>query len=556
MNNPGNLQTISGKANIWLWAGVLLSIGFILIIFSDIGDSSLTWMYLNADKIYHPIIFQDIFQDGTGVRGWHLNGAPNFFPDMFFYFILMAFFNDALVTDFAFSMLQYLAFLFLVYWLFRQINKEKSHAYSSLFTYLMFFFLLIPVFANRFLITFQLLSISYHFGASIMALLCLNLFIKYLRTSKKRTLAALMIFTILGALSDRLFLVQFLFPAMALLVLFFNKIHRRTLYLPLSAILVSSMIGLLLFRAVQTSKILFIVGTGFKMFNWENIGPSWINLMAHMKGLLVNFHAERGFIIIAILALVAVLVYIITNIKPIFKGEGERSDHTRYYLLIFIAVFMPLVFLMPVINGAYVGRAIIRFNFMALVMGCILLPLLIMSWDKLERIVSKILIYLLPLSTIVFTVVFGIRVSNAELGDGLGNYFNFYPHRSQVLDELKDTHDLKYGVGYYWHAKYATLYSQNGTRLYAVGDSYFKPSYHTTNENWYHAGGKGKHKDPVFNYMTIDGFKQTEKLVELFGERMDTIFNDGDVLVVKVPEFRYERGTRDIMLLGDEQGQN
>ncbi len=549
MNIPGKIQAILSNANIWLWTGLALSIGFVLIIFSDIGDTSLTWMYLNADKIYHPIIFQDIFLDGMGVKGWHLNGAPNFFPDMFIYFVLMSFLRDPLVTDFAFSMLQYISFLFLVYWLFRQINKEKYAAYSALFTFLMFFFLLIPVFANRFLITYQLLSISYHMGASIMALLCLNLFIKYLRTTKKRTLAALMIFTILGALSDRLFLVQFLFPAMSLLVLFFNKTHRRTLYIPLSAILVSSVIGLALFRLVQLSKILFIVGTGFKMFNWDNIGPSWINLMDHMKGLFVHYHAERSFIVIAILAFVGVVIYIFTNLKPIFRGEGEKSDHTRNYLLIFIAVFMPLVFLMPVINGAYVGRAIIRFNFMALVMGSILLPLLIMSWDKLEKIGSKILVYLLPLCTVAFVILFIVRLSNAEFGQGLKHYFGFYPPRSQVLDDLKDSHDLKYGVGNYWHAKYATLYSHNGARLYAVGDTYFKPSYHTTNENWYHTGVKGKHKNPVFNYISLDGFNHTEKLVELFGKQMDTIYDNGDIIVVKVPEFVYERGTRDIVLL-------
>lgn len=551
MNNKGKFPAFLLNANIWFWVGIVLSIGFLLIIFSDIGDTSLTRYYLSSDKIYHPIIFQDIFLDGTGVNGWHLNGAPNFFPDMFVYFILMGFLSDPLITDFTFSMLQYAAFLFLVYWLFRQIDRKKSMTYATVFVYLMFFLLLIPVFANRFLITYQLISISYHMGASIMALLCLNLFIKYMRTTQRRTLAALMVFTILGALSDRLFLVQFLFPALSLLVLFFNKVHRRKLYLPLSAILVSSAIGLFLFRLVQVSKILYIVHTGFKMFNWDNIGPSWVNLMAHMKGMLVTFHAERGFIVIAILALAGVLIYIFTHLKPIFRGEGERSEHTRDYLLIFLAVFMVVVFIMPVINGAYVGRAIIRFNFMALVMGSILLPMLIMSWDKLEKIASKILVYLLPLVSVVFVVLFIVRVSNAELGKGLGHYFGFYPPRSQILDELKDTHDLKYGVGNYWHAKYATLYSRNGTRLYAVGDTYFKPSYHTTNENWYHWGGKGKHKDPVFNFMTIDSFNHTEKLVELFGNRMDTLYDDGDIIVVKVPEFVYERGTREIKLLSD-----
>jgi hypothetical protein len=551
MNYLEKLKTVLSNDKIWFWLGILLSAGFVLIIFSDIGDTSLTWMYTNADKIYSPIIFQDIFIDGTGVRGWHLNGAPNFFPDIFCYFILMSVLREPLVTDFAFSMLQYMGFLFLIFWLFRQIDKEKSMRYTTFFIYLMFFYLLIPVFQNRFLVTFQLLSISFHFGATIMTLLSLNFFIMYLRQRKKGALIALIIFTFLGALSDRLFLVQLLFPVLTLLVLFFNKTHRKKLLIPVAAVLLSSIAGLYMFRLVVVTKLLTIVGTGFKMFNFENIGNSWVNLMHHMKGMLVNFHAERGFITIAIIAFLAAVFYLLKNIKPIFRGEGEPSDRLKYYLLIYIVVFMPMVFLMPVINGAYVGRAIIRFNFMALVMGSVLLPMLIMSWEKIEKIVTKILVYLLPLTSLVFVVLFIVRVANAELIAGLGHYFNFYPPRSQILDELKDTHDLKYGVGNYWHAKYATLYSQNGTRLYAVGDKYFKPSYHTTNENWYHSGGKGKHKDPVFNYLTIDGFNDTEKLVDVFGDKMDTIYHDKelDIIVVKVPEFVYERGTGAMLLL-------
>ena len=126
MNNKRKFPAFLLNVDIWFWTGIVLSIGFLLIIFSDIGDTSLTRFYLSSDKIYHPIIFQDIFLDGTGINGWHLNGAPNFFPDMFIYFILMGVLRDPLVTDFVFSLLQYTGFLFLVYWLFRQIDEEQQ----------------------------------------------------------------------------------------------------------------------------------------------------------------------------------------------------------------------------------------------------------------------------------------------------------------------------------------------------------------------------------------------------------------------------------------------
>jgi len=542
------LEKYSGPVSFSL--SLLLSLGFLLIIFSDIGDTSLTGMYTSSDKIYQPLIFRDIFIDGSGITGWHLNAAPNFFPDMFVYFILMAIFKEVLVTDFVFSLVQYFSFLLLIYWLYRQLNRQYSIKYTALFVFLMFFILLIPVYTDRFLLTFQFISISYHFGSAIMTLLAFNLLLAWFRTRKH--LAWLCLVIVLGVISDRLFLVQFVFPLVPLAILLFWKTHRKLLLVPLVAVAGSTIAGLLFFRLIVLSDAISIIGTGFKMFNFENIQPSWVNLMNHMSGIFREYHAERGFLLIAMLAFTGALIFLLMRLKKIFSDAIPNERKPGIYMVIVFTIFMPVVFLMPVINGAYVSPAIIRFNIMGLAMGAILLPLLIMTWEPLRERINRILQYLLPVTSLLFVVVFVVRLNNARFGEGMENYFNFIPKRAQVLDELKEPFDLKYGIGGYWQAKRTMAYSRNGVRLYTVNE-HFNPWYHTMNKNWYHEGGKGAHKDPVFNFISLDTYKNTDKLFEIFGNRVDTIYNDGGIVIARLPEFRFDRNTREIILLGDSE---
>ena len=536
------------------YTGVILSAGFIVLIFASLAGASYEWTYLNADKLYSPVIFRDLFTDGTGIRGWHLNAAPNFFPDMALYFLIMAIFRDVPVSDFVFSLVQYLGFLFLVFALFRQLDPQRSYRFAGLFVLLMFLFLLIPVFTERFLITFQLLSISYHFGASIMALASLNLLLGWWRTGNRAWLTWLGLLAALGTLSDRLYLVQFVFPVLALALLLVNPTHRKTLIPALITTLAGAATGWVLFNLVNNSDALHVVKTGFKMFNFDNIANSWHTLAHHMKDLFLNHHAERLFLVVAFAAFAGTTLYLVTRLKRLFTGQTPGEWNRRHYILIILALFMPAVFFAPVINGAYVGPAIIRFNFIALVMGTILLPLWLMSWPATAKRIAPVLRFLVPFAALALLGVFLGHAAGSQPVAGLHRYFGYYPERIRVVDSLIDTHNLRYGISDYWQSKPLLMYSRNGARVYPVHDRDFRPSYHTTNENWFHSGGKGRHRDPVFNFVIMDNFDQTGKLENLFKGRMDTIYHDTleDILVVKVPPFRFRRGNREIELLDPE----
>ena len=501
--------------------------------------------------LYDPVIYLDIFRHGTGLSGWHLNAAPNFFPDMFFYSILMLISGNFITANFLFSIFQYLSILLLIFWLFRQTERKNSLQYATAFNFLMFLYLLIPVFTQRFHLTFQVISISYHIGSFIMFLLSLNLLIMFLRKRSRQTLILLFISTLLGVFNDRLFISQFIFSLLPLTILMFNRAHRKALMLPISMIILATILGLVFFRFLKLSNHIHIIDTGFKMFNFENLSVSWNTFIDYLLRLFRNYHAERGILIIFLLSLILAIIYIVFASKKILAPSGKDKNIYKEYLIIIITAYLPITLLTPVINGAFVAISIIRFNIMAFYMGIMLLPLILSAWERTERFTTIILKYALPLITITFIVIFITRIMNVEFSRGLNQYFNFYPEKARIVDQLKEEHNLKYGIGDYWYSKYITMFSRNDVRIYAVFGQTLRPFYHSTNENWYHDGGKGKYRNPVFNFTVRKIDSDPEILRETFQEKIDTLHvNDKEnYIVLKLPEFKIDRKTRNIILM-------
>lgn len=535
----------------WYFASVLLGIGFLLIIFADIGDTGFARKYFNSDMLYDPVIFRDIFLDGSGLKGWHMNAAPNFFPDMFFYSIFMALTGDFISANFLFSIFQYLAILGLILWIFRQFDKKNALQYAATFNFLMFFYLLIPVFTGRFHLTFQVISISYHIGSFIMFLLSLNLLIFYMRKKSVSILVLLFLSTLLGVFNDRLFISQFVFSLIPLLMLLLNHVHRKILLRPLSVIIAATLLGLGFFRLLKVSGYIHIIDTGFKMFNFENLSVSWRTFADYIADIFRSYHAERGIVVIFILALIFALTYLLIHRKKILQPAPEAPCFYKDYLVIVLVTYLPVTLFMPVINGAFVSESIIRFNVMAFFMGIVLLPLVLGTWELTEKWTTRLLQFLLPLTTFTFLAIFVAKIATVEFPDGIEHYFNYYPEKARVIDELKEEHGLKYGVGDYWYAKYMTMFSKKEVRVYTVFSQTLRPFYHSTNENWYHDGGKGRHRDPVFNFTVRKINEDSEILEATFQQRMDTLYfnREENLVVMKLPEFKIDRSTREIVLI-------
>ena len=168
----------SGKP-VWFLT-LLINLVWLLAVFASLNESQI-YTYFNSDTLYLPSIFRDLFYDRSGFRGWHLNAAPNFFPDMLVYFLFNALAGDFKLAMVIFSICQYMFLLLLLNYLLRQLATEISWYQLSAANLIMLVLFFVTVFSGDFVFTFYILSISYHLGPFIMTLLCLAFTVNFLK---------------------------------------------------------------------------------------------------------------------------------------------------------------------------------------------------------------------------------------------------------------------------------------------------------------------------------------------------------------------------------------
>ncbi len=534
------------------FGGILL----VLLLIAVIAQSKHINLFLNADTLYLPSIYLDVFVHGTGIKGWHLNASPNFFPDMIIQMGLMGILKETALTSLVFSIIQFVAMMVLIYFVVKTWDPEAGIETHIMTGMVVLLFLVSPVLGEDPLIAFILLVPAYHCGFFLNSLLAMITGMLYLRSGKIPMLIVTGVVTMLAVLSDRIFLIGFVFPLFILMLLSVIRNFREHRYYVLFAVtLVSSLLGMWIFKIISDGGYVVIIGPGWKMFNFSNMGASFHNLIDHMVLIIKERPVQRWSVILPLIFMLAAPVYLFRYLGSYLKDQLKQDHKKQFTLILILFVFSIAIFFTPVINGSYLGPAHIRYNFPALVMGSVgFVYLLILQLKRFSSFhqISGYFITGLSLGLVVLIVVAGIAQNGPK---GIRKYVNYYPERSQILDRLKDPHGLKYGIASYWDAKHATIFSQNDVRVYSVHEVDLKPYYHVTNENWYHDGGKGVHANPVFNFIyTYAGSDTNEKLIEVFGHQLDTIYAKGEVMVIKLPEFKIDRTTRRMIPIGQVVG--
>jgi len=526
----------------------LLLVVFLLAISTESRD---IWMFFNSDTLYISSIYQDLFVHGTGIEGWHLNSAPNFFPEWIIYMGLMWVLKGTALTSFVYSIIQFLLLMFLTQKFIKTVDPEVPFLTLFLVNSAYLLLILSPIFGDNLTFPFQVLISGYHCGFFINILLALITGFHFIRKGSIWALVVTGLVAMLASVSDRLFLVGFVAPLLLVTLLsLFDRRFRLRFILLIAVVLTSSYLGLRVFRWMADGDTIHFFGTQAKMFLFDNMAISFGNLFEHMAQIIVNYPLQRWLVIFPLLFVLLAPVYLIRNLGPYLKGRLVPATRYPYTLVLFIWVSAIAVFITPAINGYYLGAAHIRYNFPALLMGSAGFIYLLVTYLKGLKSFPEISRYttmVVSSALLVILVITGIR---HDIRSGAREFVNHYPDKSRILDELKDSHDLKCGIANYWHAKHTTTFSKKNVRVYAVHDVDLKPYYHVINEHWYHEGGKGVYADPVFNFVYGDiGWDSEGKLQAIFGQDMDTIYYKNGAMVIKLPEFRYSRKPREIVLL-------
>ncbi|MGF1583936.1 MAG: hypothetical protein ACFCUM_01345 [Bacteroidales bacterium] len=529
------------KSGRLLWFMTLvINFLWVLIVFASL-DSNQVWTYFNSDTMYLPSIYKDIFIDGSGARGWHLNGAPNFFPDMLFFFIFNGILGDFRLAMLCYSVCQYMALLLLLNYLMKLVVSGISWYMLSLANILMLTILFVTVFTGDFVFTFYILSISYHLGAFIMTLLCMVLTLGYFK-GKQRYLYFLMISVFLATLSNRLFLVMFVIPSLSVLFFIVLIDHKEKILKFFTAVVFSALTGIIVFALIRSSGYIYIVGTQGKIFNFPNMINSWQVMSGqHFRYLqLMDFRGLTVLLSLVSFALMCILAWIRTR-ELLFLGK-ETEKWTGVFYLYFYFFFFIIVLFMPVLNGSYVGWALLRYNiyvfYLSLFNYAFIFHFLLSRKKELRKVFNYALI-----SVVLLISGFTLKYStNSGIASGITSLIDYYPDYVECIDELAKERNVKYGVGGYWHAKMTTMFSRNNVRVYTVHEN-MAIWYHVTNRNWYYRQGEGHYGDPEFRFVLASSLDSAAIGSSLGVPEWEHSCND-DFRVVGFKEFRFESVTR------------
>ncbi|MDX9769619.1 MAG: hypothetical protein RBT19_04610 [Tenuifilaceae bacterium] len=525
---------------VWITSLVLLAV-FSVLAFASLTPQQVS-VYFNSDTFYLASIFRDTFVDGSGLQGWNLNAAPNFFPDFFIFSLINSLVSNVRLAYLVFSLVQVVLIALLFNAILLQVDKMITFHHLAISNLFLILFPLSTLISGDFIFTFYLFSLSYHTGAFVMALLALLLSLKILNRYSTPLTIALGLVVLVGTYNDKLFIPTFVFPLLLWLAFAFSRAKVRVLFLTVVTVLVSSVLGLVLFDVVRNMGYVHFIDTGWKMFNFSNVSSSFQLAGEQTMRYITKGHVSGWVVIISILVFGYLTAKVFGLASSMVKARREKTTYdfsTAQAFTLFAWANIPIVWLTPILNGSYVSPAILRFNIHAYYMA-----VLCVGYIVFLLISNKKYIAILSYSLVVGTTVLGFAlwILNAE-SYSLKTVASFYPKRVEAIDDFVRETGVKYGISEYWSAKSSTMLSKEGARIYHVHPN-LRIWYHVTNKNWYYKGGKGEHGNPRFEMIVMNGFDSTRVTNILGSPLLVKKYPEANLEIWKVREFEFDPQTQ------------
>lgn len=533
------------RANLIPFLGWILSL-LLIVLFSLLVFATLTpqqvSVYINSDTLYLPSIFRDIFIDSSGLKGWNLNAAPNFFPDFLIYSAINFVFTDFRVAALIYSLLQILIIALLFNAILKALSKDVGYAHLTVTNLLLLLFPLSALISGDFIFTFYIYSISYHTGAFIMAMVSLLISLRALNMQGKWNLMLLAISVFLGVFNDKLFIPAFVFPLVAVIPYLFDNEKRAIARQLLITTISFTVISLVAFWGIKKLGFISIISTDWKMFNFSNIIPSFNVMFTQYANYIKNGTVSGVVIILTLFAFIVLSAYLFPILRQIYrdvKGRSRVRLSTQNAFALFAWFFIPVVVFTPVINGSYFSPAILRFNIHAYYFGVLLTGFLLFLLFRNRKGVANLSGVSVVIALVLLVSIYNKRKTDVSLQPLLG----YYPERIACIDSVALETQCKYGIATYWDAKLTTMLSKQGVRLYHVFPD-LKIWYHVTNKNWYYKQGKGIHANPKFRLIVMNGF-DSSKVVQVLGRPLEILtFPEMGTEVWLMNEFEFDVETR------------
>lgn len=505
--------------NSLLFVNLLLLVCFFCQLqYIDIGH------YFNSDSLYLPAIYLDLFVEKNGLKGWHFNPAPNFFPDMIFYFILMFLCaNNFIIAAFLYSFIQYFVFLYILKRLFRIIAPDQPPVFHALI-YLIPTLCLLAVFYLHgiYIFGYLLLSRAYHTGQFLMALIS---FLIVLDLFKKRTInraSLLFVLVFLSVISDKLYITSFVLPVI-FASLFFLKKDWKTSALVIGISLISTALSLWVFGILNHSGYISFAEPNIN-FGLDKSLDSFQRFMK-MIGEYIEYFGYHTLTIYLFLISIVCLCWLLIR-------KWRAADLILKFSLIFILGQAFLLVWAPVLTGSFTGMDTLRYNIYPLYLGGLNLAIFLAFMAPRTQIFKTGFKYIMILITAGLFVGALFKFEPK----GLRAFFNYYPETVRKLDNIAEKEGLLRGVGNYWYSRYVTLFSKKGVKVHAVFEN-TAAYFHISNENWFY------NPDNKFNFILLNNFADTSQYrTNVKGAKL--LYNEENLVLVKTDVFQYDPSTQ------------
>ncbi len=521
----------------------LVNLLLAILVFGVFSEEWFFNIYYNSDTLYLASFYKDIFVDGTGFKGWNLNGAPNFFPDMSLYFIVRSVAGNFKLAYVIFSIIQYNLLVFLLGSILKGINPKVNRNYITFFNVLFPVYLLATILHGSFQYTFDVFSQSYHNGCFINSLIALNFFFRYLTRNNRWYFIAMLVFVFVGVFNDRLFLITFVAPVTAVFLLNLMWIKKKTISKSGLWVLGTAILALITFNITKKNSVYECIGLGEKFMNFSNAAPSFKNMISQHTDFIVSADL-RGLITILTVFSFFILLFLFFRIakQTSWFKRAKENTHIYWYFIIFSLTSVFLTLFTPVVNGYYLGPSCIRYSTLSFFLSLFNVVFIIYYFTRYKKSV-KWQNWVIGGLMCVYGVIIVKTIIQEPVVANFKKVVTYYPEKVKAVDQFAQKHQLQYGVAGYWDAKYTTMFSKQNVRFYTVINEKLNLWYHVMNRNWYYDYDKGKYQKPEFR-MVILSPEQFETTRQIFGEPIDSTQVEAGKYIYYIPEFKYNRETK------------
>ena len=479
---------------------------------------------LTSDSLHLVSLYQDIFVDKYPIRSWNLPSPPYFFPDMTLFIPLLRATADIGHGFVLYTILFYFPILLILAAIAYTVYEDWFWCFVCVFSVGLLFVAISQERAYLYPL-YEFFYPNYHAGQLLSGFALVAIFI---RSSDKgyswMSAGSFLLLACLTIASDLLIVPQFLIPMIITSCVFF-----LLRLIPLSAFATTSILSAaayilasIMLLALRTMGV-FNIASSFDGFSLD-AGIFLQNALGFLRDMRSFYDSHPVFFFMFFTAVITSGLQIAENRHHFLAGQkGENSSEKSQTPLLILLVFSVISAIGTIVGPIAINRwvAVWCVHYLQVLY---VLPILLISIFLVSHIIKGSLwpkmIILLTAIVSIYMILTGTRALEA---DGLSLP---YPKSVQRLDKLSKEHGFRYGYGYYWHAKFITVFSREGVRVNQLDKNlgFFQ---WMNNNAWYCSiPGGNNAKYPKYEFILVTpSTRQT--VAEKFGKPAAVEYCDG-----------------------------